>query len=217
LLHVFRFGEVLFHTGWFLESLAKQTLVLFVIRTAGRPWSNRPSTPLVATTLVVVAFGALLPYTPVAHALGFDPLPSPYFVFLMFVVGTYLAIVELVKQRVFQRLLPSSNEPGSPSSPFATTTRSGFAARAAAGHFAPVESNRSRCSRWSRTSSSARSVPHASASRRAGARWASSHRMWARSRLTSPSSSAFSPGIAIPSPAAGAGRSTRSGSRRSRS
>jgi Mg2+-importing ATPase len=46
LLRVFHFGETLFHTGWFLESLATPTLVLFVIRTAVRPWSNRRGVPL---------------------------------------------------------------------------------------------------------------------------------------------------------------------------
>jgi Mg2+-importing ATPase len=106
LLHVFRFGERLFHTGWFLESLATQTLVLFVIRTAGRPWSNRPSAPLVVATLLVVAVGAILPYSPAARALGFEPLPGGYFAFLAVVVGSYLAIVEFVKSRVMQRLLP---------------------------------------------------------------------------------------------------------------
>ena len=50
LVAVFRSSEAFFHTGWFVESLATQTLVLFVIRTAGRPWSNRPSLPLASTT-----------------------------------------------------------------------------------------------------------------------------------------------------------------------
>src|SRR3989304_3805325 len=46
MLWVFRAGEELFHTGWFVESLATQTLVIFVIRTAARPWASRPSAPL---------------------------------------------------------------------------------------------------------------------------------------------------------------------------
>jgi Mg2+-importing ATPase len=112
LLRVFHFGETLFHTGWFLESLATQTLVLFVIRTAGRPWSNRPSIPLIATTLIVVAIGAALPQTSAAGALGFAPLPPAYFAFLTGVVATYLVIVEIVKRRVMQRLLPEAVAPG---------------------------------------------------------------------------------------------------------
>ena len=53
LLRVFHAGESEFHTGWFVESLATQTLVLFVIRTAGNPFRSRPSVPLVCTTLAV--------------------------------------------------------------------------------------------------------------------------------------------------------------------
>jgi len=109
LLRVFRFGERLFHTGWFVESLATQTLVLFVIRTARRPWSNRPSKPLTITTLLVVIVAAVLPYTPAAHPLGLEPLPPSYFLFLIPAVGTYLVLVELVKERVMRRLLASAD------------------------------------------------------------------------------------------------------------
>jgi len=106
LLHFFHFGETLFHTGWFVESLATQTLVLFVIRTAGRPWRNRPSLPLTVTTFVVVLIGLVLPYSPMAARLGLAPLAAGYFVYLVLAVGTYLAIVEVVKGRVMRRLLP---------------------------------------------------------------------------------------------------------------
>jgi Mg2+-importing ATPase len=109
LLYVFRFGEELFHTGWFLESLATQTLVLFVIRTVGKPWSNRPSVPLVMTTLAVVIIGIALPYTPLATPLGLKALPPTYFLFLAIVVGTYLVLVEIVKERVMSRLLSKAN------------------------------------------------------------------------------------------------------------
>ncbi len=114
LLRLFRFGETLFHTGWFLESLATQTLVLFVIRTIGRPWANRPSTPLIVTTLAVVAIGAALPYLELAGSLGLAPLPMSYFGFLALVVGTYLAIVEFVKSRVMGRLFAPSSRPSGP-------------------------------------------------------------------------------------------------------
>jgi Mg2+-importing ATPase len=105
LLYLFHFGEELFHTGWFLESLATQTLVLFVIRTVGKPWSNRPSIPLVITTVAVVFIGTVLPYTPMATPLGLRPLPATYFLFLVIVVGTYLVLVEIVKERIMGRLL----------------------------------------------------------------------------------------------------------------
>jgi Mg2+-importing ATPase len=110
LLHVFGFGETLFHTGWFVESLATQTLVLLVIRTAGRPWRNRPSAALLMTTLLVTAIGIVLPYTPVAAALGLAPLPPAYFVFLALALGAYLTLVELVKHRVMGQMRSSSSD-----------------------------------------------------------------------------------------------------------
>src|SRR5581483_7154305 len=96
---VFRASAPLFHTGWFVESLATQTLVIFVIRTAGRPLRSRPSAPLTATTLAVVAIGLGLPFTPVARPLGFVPLPPAFFLFLALATATYLALVEAVKRR----------------------------------------------------------------------------------------------------------------------
>ncbi|HYL57823.1 MAG TPA: magnesium-translocating P-type ATPase, partial [Candidatus Acidoferrales bacterium] len=100
LLAVFRSSEAQFHTGWFVESLATQTLVLFVIRTAGRPWSNRPSLPLASTTIMIVAVGLMLPLSPLAGRLGFVLLPAGFFAFLAIAVVTYLILVEIVKARL---------------------------------------------------------------------------------------------------------------------
>ncbi len=105
LIHVFGFGAAAFHTGWFLESLATQTLVLFVIRTMRRPWRDRPSLPLAITTLAVVAIGIALPFTSFAETLGFVPLPLGYFAYLVIAVVSYLAIVEVVKSRLLARLV----------------------------------------------------------------------------------------------------------------
>ena len=105
LLWVFRASEALFQTGWFVESLATQTLVLFVIRTVGTPWRSRPSLPLAMTTVLVVLIGVMLPFTPLAATLGFVPLPGAYFVFLGGVTLTYLVLVEVVKRRLMRRLL----------------------------------------------------------------------------------------------------------------
>src|SRR5581483_10153801 len=71
LLHYIRASQAEFHTGWFVESLATQTLVLFVIRTFGNPWKSRPSAPLATTVLAVVITGLLIPFSPAAHLLGF--------------------------------------------------------------------------------------------------------------------------------------------------
>jgi Mg2+-importing ATPase len=104
LLAVFHSGEQLFHTGWFVESLATQTLVLFVIRTVGRPWQDRPSLPLAVTTVLIVALGVMLPFSPLAPELGFVALPPAFFVFLAVATATYLALVELVKRRLMRRI-----------------------------------------------------------------------------------------------------------------
>lgn len=105
MLKVFHASEALFHTGWFVESLATQTLVLFVIRTAGNPFRSRPSLPLTITTLGVVGVGLLLPFTPLSDVLGFTPLPGKYFLFLAAMTVTYLIFVEVVKRRLMRHLI----------------------------------------------------------------------------------------------------------------
>jgi Mg2+-importing ATPase len=105
MLKVFHSAEALFHTGWFAESLATQTLVLFVIRTAGAPWSNRPSLPLAATTITIVLCGLFLPVSPLAQRLGFVPLPAAYFAFLFAAITAYLILVELAKRRLMRSYL----------------------------------------------------------------------------------------------------------------
>jgi Mg2+-importing ATPase len=104
LIYVFHAREAQFQTGWFVESLATQTLVIFVIRTAKNPLRSRPSWPLAATVLGMVALGIALPFVPLAQRLfGFEPLPPLFMLFLLGVVTTYLALVELAKRRVFQK------------------------------------------------------------------------------------------------------------------
>jgi Mg2+-importing ATPase len=104
LLRVFHASEHLFHTGWFVESLATQTLVIFIIRTAGNPFRSRPSLPLTATTIAVVMAGIVIPFTSLGNILGFTPLPLAFFLFLAGATGTYLLLVELVKRRLMRRL-----------------------------------------------------------------------------------------------------------------
>lgn len=105
LLIVLHAGEAEFHTGWFVESLATQTLVLFVIRTSGNPFRSRPSRALTATTLTIVLIGVLIPYVPVAAKLGFTPLPPIYFAFLTGATLTYLLLVEAAKRFLMRRTL----------------------------------------------------------------------------------------------------------------
>ena len=105
LLKVFSASEKLFHTGWFVESLATQTLVIFIIRTAGNPFRSRPSLALTATTMSVVIAGIVIPFTSLGRMLGFAPLPPAFFLFLGGATGTYLLLVELVKRKLMRRLL----------------------------------------------------------------------------------------------------------------
>ena len=104
LLRYFRAGPSLFHTGWFVESLATQTLVLFVIRSMGNPLRSRPSRGLTITTLAVVAVSVVLPMTPLAQWLGFTRLPGSYFLFLIPVTLAYLVAVEIAKRLLVRRL-----------------------------------------------------------------------------------------------------------------
>jgi Mg2+-importing ATPase len=104
LLAYFHAGDRLFHTGWFVESLATQTLVLFVIRTMGNPFRSRPSRSLTITTLLIVGVGVVLPMTPLAGILGFTSLPVSYFVFLIPAILTYLALVDVAKRQLARRL-----------------------------------------------------------------------------------------------------------------
>jgi Mg2+-importing ATPase len=100
LLHFFHAAEAEFHTGWFVESLATQTLVLFVIRTAGNPFRSRPSAALAVTVVSIVAAGIVIPFTALGRALGFVALPGPYFLFLGAATVVYLGLVELAKRKV---------------------------------------------------------------------------------------------------------------------
>ncbi len=106
LLRVLHAGEALFHTGWFVESLATQTLVLFIIRTRGNPLKSRPSAPLVVSTLAMVVVGLVLPMTPFADRLGFVLPPGRYLMFVFGATAAYLALVELTKRVLFARRLP---------------------------------------------------------------------------------------------------------------
>jgi Mg2+-importing ATPase len=115
LIYVFRAREPLFHTGWFVESLATQTLVLFVIRTMGNPFRSRPSKPLALTTVGIVLVGTMIPFTSLAGPLGFTRLPASYFLFLALATLTYLVLVELVKRRLIPHMFPLVHRATSPS------------------------------------------------------------------------------------------------------
>ena len=103
LLQYFHATPGFFHTGWFVESLATQTLVIYVIRTVGSPIKSRPSRPLLITTLLAVAVGAVLPFTGLAVPLGFDPLTGGFYLFVAAATLVYLLLVQLAKARLLGR------------------------------------------------------------------------------------------------------------------
>jgi P-type Mg2+ transporter len=103
MLWVFHAGAKLFQTGWFVESLATQCLVIFVIRTRRIPfYGSRPSRPLLFATLACAGIGTALPFTPLGRAFGFAPLPAAFLGILVLMVATYLVLVEVGKRRFFR-------------------------------------------------------------------------------------------------------------------
>jgi len=100
LLHA---GNVEFRTGWFVESIATQTLVVYVIRTRRVPFfKSRPSRLMLLVPTGAAAIGAILPYTGLAHLLGFSPLPTRFFLLLFAMVVVYLLLVEAAKTRFYR-------------------------------------------------------------------------------------------------------------------
>src|SRR6185295_18986111 len=93
----------LFHTGWFVESLATQTLVVFVIRTAGNPLKSRPSRPLLLAVFAIVTAGTVLPYTVLGKLLQFTPLPLSLLGAIACLAVTYLFLVQAVKSWFYRR------------------------------------------------------------------------------------------------------------------
>lgn len=101
LLFVFHASQVFFRTGWFVESLVSQSLIIFAIRTRKIPfWKSRPGFALLTSVIIGTALGVLLPFSPFAKYFSFQPLPSLYFIFLGVIVFAYFSLVELVKTEI---------------------------------------------------------------------------------------------------------------------
>ncbi|MGA6825994.1 magnesium-translocating P-type ATPase [Nitrospira sp. NS4] len=106
LLYVFNCWDnpALFHTGWFVESLFTQTLIIHVIRTNKIPFiQSRASWPLIATSMIIVAVGAWLTVSPLANTLGFVPLPPQYWLFLALMLLGYAILTQVVKAWFIRR------------------------------------------------------------------------------------------------------------------
>jgi Mg2+-importing ATPase len=97
LLHLFGASESLFQTGWFIESITTQVLVVFAIRTRRRFFRSRPRGFLVAMALGAVAVAVVLPFLSVGGWFGFVAPPPLFFVYLVGATAAYLALVEITK------------------------------------------------------------------------------------------------------------------------
>ena len=119
MLSVLHADHVGFRTGWFIESIATQTLVVYVIRTRRVPFfKSRPSRAMLMVPVGAAVVGAILPYTGLAHLLGFAPLPIKFFALLFAMVVIYLFLVEAAKTR-FYRSARARHQP----KPVTTTQR----------------------------------------------------------------------------------------------
>ena len=97
MLYLFGAGEALFQTGWFVESMMTQILVVFAIRTRRRFYRSKPHRFLIATALGSVAAAVVLPFLPVGMWFGFIAPPPLFFVYLIGATAVYLALVEVAK------------------------------------------------------------------------------------------------------------------------
>ncbi len=92
------YAAALFHTGWCVESLMTQTLIVHLIRTNLIPFvQSRASWQLTMTTLLIMLIGAILPFSPLAPLLGFVPLPPLYWLLLAVTLLCYVALTQVVK------------------------------------------------------------------------------------------------------------------------
>ncbi|MEM3403235.1 MAG: magnesium-translocating P-type ATPase [Nitrososphaeria archaeon] len=104
MLLIFKATEPLFQTAWFIESLCTQTLVIFVIRTRRTPfYKSKPSRILFLSSLSVVSFALILPFTPLGGIFHFVQPPFAFFPVLAMLVLTYLALTEVVKKWFYKR------------------------------------------------------------------------------------------------------------------
>ena len=93
-----RDNQALFQTGWFVESLMTQTLIVHVIRTSKIPFfQSRASLPMLMITATIMGIGLYLPFSPLASSLGFVPLPAVYFVWLALILTSYCILTQFVK------------------------------------------------------------------------------------------------------------------------
>ncbi len=98
------YPQHLFQTAWFIESLCTQTLVVFIIRTRRRPfYKSKPSKYLIISSLAIIGFAILVPFTPLGGLFGFVAPPPLFFLALAVLLGSYLLLAEAVKSWFYKR------------------------------------------------------------------------------------------------------------------
>jgi len=98
LIYLFQAAPSEFRTAWFLESMAPQILVIYIIRTNGRPWTDLPRPALVATSLGALLVAMALPFTPLARLFGFQSPPLDMTGGIVLLVIAYLLSAEVLKR-----------------------------------------------------------------------------------------------------------------------
>jgi Mg2+-importing ATPase len=96
--------QSLFQSGWFVEGLLSQTLIIHMIRTAKIPFfQSTAAAPLVVLTLCIMIIGIAVPFSPIGEAVGMVPLPLAYFPWLVAILVCYCLLTQLVKRYYIRR------------------------------------------------------------------------------------------------------------------
>jgi Mg2+-importing ATPase len=93
-----------FRTGWFIESVVSASLIVLVIRSRKPFFKSRPSRFLLVATLLIVVFTLIIPFTPLGHLFGFQPLPIWFLLVIAAVVVLYIIAAEVTKRTFYRRV-----------------------------------------------------------------------------------------------------------------
>ena len=97
-------SQSLFQSGWFIEGLLSQTLIVHMIRTRKVPFfQSRATWPVTGLTLLIMAIGIILPFTPVGSMIGLTPLPLSYFPWLIAILVSYCVLTQFIKNLYIRR------------------------------------------------------------------------------------------------------------------
>jgi len=106
LLYLFKANQSLFQTGWFVESLVSQTLIIFAIRTKVVPFfRSRPSNGILVSAIIITLFGLLAPFSPLVHYFGFTSLPVNFYLILSGMILVYFVLVENMKYWFYKKIV----------------------------------------------------------------------------------------------------------------